>query len=182
MNRLLVFLFICFGFSIQSSAQTDTLKNWRLYPAKLKSSENIAKRSGDSTKTPELDYNQPDGKLRIEGNDQIDLLNAEIAEEGTFYGYTVQLAVSQQQQIIKDAKYKMLKLDPKIDWEAPYKEPNVYLYAGRFYDRNSAYAYKKSVQKYFPSAIVIGPKKLPLPTIEMPKSEEIINETPDNNQ
>ena len=53
--------------------------------------------------------------------------------------------------------------DISIDEE--YDQPNTYLFAGRFYDKNSAYKFKHKIKDNFPDALVIK-KKLSLPVLK----------------
>ena len=150
--------------SLSSFAQKDSTKsNWRLFPAKGEAIHNLEIKTSN-----ELDYNNLNGKVNISEDPQIQALNSKIAESPFIYGYTIQLAVSQSKSTIQSARYKILKSHPKIELDDPYKEPNIYLYAGRFYDRASAYAFKKEISSKFPNCIVIGPKKMNLPNVNMP--------------
>jgi hypothetical protein len=183
LNKLSVFpILLMFGLlsiSNIASSQRDTTKNWRLFPSQNDVSPTVGVHSNTFV-IDTLDFNLPDGTVEIAGDEEINALNTSLSENPCIYGYTIQVAVSQQKSVIQDARYKMIKLHPKVALDAPYLEPNLYLYAGRFYDRNSAYEFKHQISGYFPNAIVIGPKKLDLPVIEMPivPEEELV--TPGN--
>lgn len=124
-----------------------------------------------------LDYSQPDGSVTINQDNRIVGIGEQLKSEPYFYGYTLQLEVSQQKNVIKDARYKILKIKPDIELDDPYEAPNIYLYAGRFYDRVSAYQFKNEISKYFPNAIVVGPKKMELPRIPAPEKPKVENDS-----
>lgn len=151
----------------------DTLvgqKDWRLFPSKkmhIKDSVRPAKT---------LAFGQQ-GSVEVQKDNRIVAIENQLAEDAYFYGYTVQLEVSQQKSVIKDARYKILKLKPEVDLDDPYEAPNIYLYAGRFYDRVSAYQFKNDISKYFPNAIVVGPRRMDLPSIPMPEVNETIKDS-----
>ncbi len=149
--------------SLISTGQDDN--NWRLYKGKK---EKVVKLSDaptfDSTKK-ELNYNNPDGKVTVNQSWKIDSLDHQIAKKPFIYGYTIQIEVSQQTSIIKDSRYKFRKRYPDTPLDEKYNAPNTYLYAGRFYDKNSAYEFKNEIRKYFPNAIVIQ-NKMELPPLK----------------
>jgi len=62
------------------------------------------------------------------------------------------------------APVKAEKADDVVEEE--YDQPNTYLFAGRFYDKNSAYKFKHKIKSDFPDAIVIK-KKLSLPPLKL---------------
>ena len=53
----------------------------------------------------------------------------------------------------------------KSSLDEEYDQPNTYLYAGRFYDKNSAYKFKHEIKANFPDALVVK-KKLSLPALK----------------
>ena len=161
-NTIIVLLI---GLSISAQDTISKGKNWRLFPSnKLELNESKI----DSLK--QLDYTRMDGRVKVFQDERIDKIGEELSQKPYFYGYTIQLAVGQQKNIIKDARYKILKISPDIELDDPYESPNIYLYAGRFYDRTSAYQYKNEISDHFPNAIVVGPKKMDLPVIHMPEA------------
>lgn len=150
------------GFGQDSIKQT---KNWRLFP-----SETVTINEGiKDSSHKKLNYTSTTGKVQVFQDNRLNTIETELREKPYIYGYTLQLEVSQQKNIIKDARYKILKISPNIELDDPYESPNIYLYAGRFYDRSSAYQYKNEISNHFPNAIVVGPKKMDLPRIKMPE-------------
>lgn len=150
---------ICTAFQAQD---TITKNDWRVFPSK-KVVLNDSTRQASS-----LVYNK-NGSVEVKKDTRITSVEKQMADHPYIYGYTVQLEVSQQKAVIKDARYKILKIKPEVDLDDPYEAPNIYLYAGRFYDRVSAYQFKNEIAKYFPNAIVVGPRKMDLPSISMPQ-------------
>ena len=144
-------------------------KNWTLYPKK-KLELNTKNDSVNSVKK-ELDYNAPDGKIKIYQTSSIDTIQEELASAPFIYGYTVQIEVSQQKEIIKKARYRFLKSYPDMPLDEYYNQPNTYLYGGRFYDKNTAYEFKQNLTQYFPDAIVIR-KKMDLPPLSKKDDSE----------
>ncbi len=184
MINKITFLFllsIVFNFTIAQ----DTIKpsgNWRLFPA----NKTALVFQDTANKHKELNYSNANGKTQVFQDSRIDKIESELREKPYIYGYTLQLEVSQQKNVIKDARYKILKISPDIELDDPYESPNIYLYAGRFYDRHSAYQYKNEISKHFPNAIVVGPKKMDLPVIHtpeaiIPQNDSILIEDPRNN-
>ncbi len=158
-----------------SGVAQDTLTNndWRLYPSKQEGKLDTTK----LLKPQQLDYARPDGSVTIHQDNRIVGIGKQLKSSPYFYGYTLQLEVSQQKSTIKEARYKILKIKPDIELDDPYEAPNIYLYAGRFYDRISAYQFKNEIAKYFPNAIVVGPKKMELPRIPEPEIPEVENDS-----
>lgn len=154
----------------------DTIEkkgDWRLFPAKMEG-------KADTIKTLQprvLNFNAPEGYVNIIHDARIDGIGKQLESEPYIYGYTIQLAVSQQKSVIKEARYRILKMKPDIELEDPYEAPNIYLYAGRFYDRVSAYQFKNEISKYFPNAIVVGPRKMDLPRMQEPELPEVKNDS-----
>lgn len=175
--RLILIVLFAIAFSGGTFAQ-DTIpakNDWRLFPAK----KNMAAKLDTSKmlQPKQLDYLRPDGVVAIHQDARIDGIGSQLKSEPYFYGYTLQLEVSQQKSVIKEARYKILKIKPEIELDDPYEAPNIYLYAGRFYDRVSAYQFKNEISKYFPNAIVVGPRKMELPRIPEPEMPKVENDS-----
>lgn len=162
-SHTLILVAICLAAFGQDTIKPT--KNWRLFPAEK--AELYISPIDSSGK--ELNYANMNGKVQVFQDNRLDLIEAELRDQPYIFGYTLQLEVSQQKSIIKDARYKILKISPNIELDDPYESPNIYLYAGRFYDRSSAYQYKNEISDHFPNAIVVGPKKMDLPVIKMPE-------------
>jgi len=128
--------------------------DWTIF----KKRENTDTNAVQSDSLRQLNYNQPEGKLIINQSSEIDSLTEKISREPFINGYTVQIEVSQQKSVIRDARYKFLKKFPDVSLDDKYNAPNTYLYGGRFYDRNTAYEFKNEIRSYFPDAIVIQMK------------------------
>lgn len=162
--------------SVGYSQDTIVKKNdWRLFPSKKDVSAKM-----DTTKElkpQQLNYGRPDGTVTVDQDARIDGIGKQLKSEPYFYGYTLQLEVSQQKSAIKEARYKILKIKPDIELDDPYEAPNIYLYAGRFYDRISAYQFKSEISKYFPNAIVVGPRKMELPRMPEPEMPKVENDS-----
>lgn len=164
---------LCIGIFTSYGQDTIGIKDWRLFPAKMDSKIDTSK----LLKPQKLDYNRPDGVVNIHQDNRINGICEHLKTEPYFYGYTLQLEVSQQKNVIKDARYKILKIKPDIELDDPYEAPNIYLYAGRFYDRVSAYQFKNEISNHFPNAIVVGPKKMDLPRLALPEPPKIENDS-----
>lgn len=163
--------------STLSYAQDTTGKksDWRLFPAKKDLSLKLD--TNNKMRPQHLDYSRPNGVVKVNQDTRIDAIGKQLKSEPYFYGYTLQLEVSQQKSVIKDARYKILKIKPDIELDDPYEAPNIYLYAGRFYDRVTAYQFKNDISKYFPNAIVVGPRKMELPRVEEPVMPKVENDS-----
>ena len=139
--------------------------NWRLFPGKEMKVKPIAATFAIDSTEKKLNYNTPDGKINISQPASIDSLTNKHKRSSYILGYTVQLEVSQQTSRIRDARYRLLKIQPNAPIEEIYAAPNTYLYGGAFYTRTDAYEFKNSIKSYFPNAIIIS-KKLKLPPIQ----------------
>jgi hypothetical protein len=173
--RLYILITIVFGALMSTYAQDTLQKNddWRLFPSKMENKLDTTK----LLQPQQLDYSRPDGIVTVNRDNRIMAIGEQLKSEPYFYGYTLQLEVSQQKSVIKDARYKILKIKPDIELDDPYEAPNIYLYAGRFYDRISAYQFKNEISKHFPNAIVVGPRKMELPRMPEPEIPEVENDS-----
>ena len=70
-------------------------------------------------------------------------------KEKNISGFTVQIEVSQQTNIIKDARLKFIKAFPDYPIFDEYIAPNTYLFVGRFYDKNNALAFQHKIKSKF---------------------------------
>ena len=154
--------------------------SWRTYQKNKDAKKTSLKHKNDSTKEHkndttffsqndtvkrELNYDGNIGTINITQSSKIDSLTNKIGRRPFINGYTIQIEVSQQKEIIKKARYMFLKYNPDIPLDEKYEQPNTYLFAGRFYDKNSAYEFKHEIRSNFPNAIVIQ-KKLNLPPLK----------------
>ena len=112
----------------------------------------------------ELNYNilnSEKSQLIILKDKRIDLLEDKLKKEKKILGFTVQLEVSQQTNIIKDTRLKFIKAYPKYPIFDEYIAPNTYLFAGRFYDKNDALAFQYKIKAAFINTMVIKKSILP---------------------
>lgn len=153
-------LFIAFTTTTGYSQDND----WRTYkknPSKLATTD---KQQLDTSKK-ELVFTKNEGQVTIRQDAKIDSLTNQIGRKPFINGYTIQIEVSQQKSIIRNARYVFIKHNPDVTIDEVYEQPNTYLYAGRFYDKDSAYEFAHQIRRDFPDAIVIQ-KKLNLPPLK----------------
>lgn len=164
-------ILITLNFSSNLISQDD----WRLFPSIDSSNNNIT-----DTVKPQLDYSLNNGLINIYKDPRIDSIQKELAEEPTIMGWTVQILVSQQKEEIKNTRIKFLKAFPDHQLFDEYKTPNTYLYAGKFYDKISAYHFKNEIRVLFENTRVIK-RIIELPVLPDKKvlNNELI-ESPDN--
>ena len=143
-------------------------ESWKLFPSTAKKEASaINLNTLDTTAraiNTDLTFDK-DGIVVVHQPADIDSLTQFHKNNPYILGYTVQLEVSQQNSKIRDARYKILKIQPDVHLEETYIAPNTYLYGGVFYDRNDAYEFKYYILQSFPNAIVIS-KKMQLPPLE----------------
>ena len=156
----IVCLLIVLSSSVIFSQDTD----WRTYKKSSNTTTSTAKQQNDTVKK-ELNYNGKQGSVIISQDPKIDSLTNKIGKKPFINGYTVQIEVSQQKSIIRDSRYLFIRNNPDISLDEEYDQPNTYLFAGRFYDKNSAYKFKHKIKANFPDALVIK-KKLSLPSLK----------------
>ncbi len=140
-------------------------KNWRLFPGKEVKASSVDSLITQDSIIKKLDFSQKRGTITVHQQSVIDSLTSKHKNNPYILGYTVQLEVSQQTSKIRDARYRLLKLQPDAPIEENYSAPNTYLYGGSFYTRTDAYEFKNAISTSFPNAIVIA-RKLALPPIE----------------
>ena len=163
-------LSLCTIISLCSFAQDD---NWMLYKNNTDTTSLTIQL--DSVKS--LNYSLPEGNILIDQPSELDSLSSKRKNHPFIYGYTLQIEVSQQKTIIRNSRYRFIKNHPGIPLESDFESPNTYLYAGRFYDRFTAFQFKNEIKKTFPNAIVIK-KKLDLPVL--PESAPPAPQTPED--
>ena len=141
-------LFISLNITIAQNTLTT-------YPANMDS--NTIKHQNASV-LKELKYNNLNSnksQLLILKDERIDLLEEKIKGEKNIIGFTVQLEVSQQTDIIKNARLKFIKAFPDHPIFDEYIAPNTYLFSGRFYDKNDALAFQHKIKSDFMDTMVI---------------------------
>jgi len=153
-------LLIILSSSVIFAQDTD----WRTYKKSSNTTNSVAIQQKDTVKK-ELNYNGKQGSVVISQDPIIDSLTNKIGKKPFINGYTVQIEVSQQKSIIRDSRYLFIRNNPDISLDEEYDQPNTYLFAGRFYDKNSAYRFKHKIKANFPDALVIK-KKLSLPALK----------------
>jgi hypothetical protein len=156
----IVCLLIVLSSSVIFAQDTD----WRTYKKSSNTTNNVAIQQKDTVKK-ELNYNGKQGSVVISQDPEIDSLANKIGKKPFINGYTVQIEVSQQKSIIRNSRYLFIRNNPDISLDEEYDQPNTYLFAGRFYDKNSAYRFKHKIIANFPDALVIK-KKLSLPALK----------------
>lgn len=163
MKKYILVLFTLIAFNIYSQNE-----NWKLFPStEKKEASAVNLKALDSTSkllNTNLSFDK-EGTVIVHQPADIDSLTEFHKNNPYILGYTVQLEVSQQNSKIRDARYKILKIQPDVHLEETYIAPNTYLYGGAFYDRNDAYEFKHYIRQSFPNAIVIS-KKMQLPPLE----------------
>lgn len=162
MKYIIIFISILF---VSSTIFAQEKNDWRLFPGKNKTESAVNLQNKKDSTSNTLDYSNIDGEINIIQPKSIDSLTSKHKRNPYILGYTVQLEVSQQSSKIRDARYKLLKIQPDAPIEENYAAPNTYLYGGSFYTRTDAYEFKNAINSSFPNAIVIS-RKLALPTIE----------------
>ncbi len=154
---------VCLLIVLSSSVIFAQDTSWRTYKKSSNTTNSVVIQQKDTVKK-ELNYNGKQGSVVISQDPKIDSLTDKIGEKPFINGYTVQIEVSQQKSIIRDSRYLFIRNNPDISLDEEYDQPNTYLFAGRFYDKNSAYKFKHKIKANFPDALVIK-KKLSLPTL-----------------
>lgn len=157
----------CFIIVLSSSVVFAQDTDWRTYKKSSATTDSLETQQKDTAKK-ELNYNGKKGTIVISQDPKIDSLANKIGENPFINGYTVQIEVSQQKSIIRDSRYLFIRNNPDVSLDEKYNQPNTYLFAGRFYDKNSAYKFKHKIQSDFPKAMVIK-KKLNLPPLKLPQ-------------
>ena len=156
----IVCLIIVLSSSVIFAQETD----WRTYK-KSSHTKNIGVIPQNDTVKKELNYNGNQGNVVISQDLKIDSLTNKIGKKPFINGYTVQIEVGQQISIIRNSRSLFIRSNPDISLDEEYDQPNTYLFAGRFYDKNSAYKFKNEIKANFPDALVIK-KKLSLPSLK----------------
>ena len=156
----IICLIIVFSSSVIFSQETD----WRTYKKSSDTTVIDSVQKKDTIKK-ELNYNGEKGSVVITQDPKIDSLTNKIGRYPFVNGYTIQIEVSQQNSIIRNSRSLFIRNNPDISLDEEYDQPNTYLFAGRFYDKNSAYKFKHEIKANFPDALVIK-KKLSLPSLK----------------
>jgi len=148
--------------------------DWMLYPS---SDSNILEMNLNDTIKNKLNYKLNNGEVNIFKDLRIDTIQKEISKKPTILGWTIQILVSQQKEEIKNTKIKFLKAFPDQQLFDEYKTPNTYLYAGRYYDKISAYNFQNELSVLFQNTRVLK-KEIELP--KLPKKRHL-NDQKSNN-
>ena len=156
----IIYLLTVLSTSFAFAQDTD----WRTYK-KSTHTTNSREIHQKDTAQKELNYNGKQGEVILHQDPKIDSLTSKIGKKPFINGYTIQIEVSQQKSIIRNSRSLFIRNNPEISLDEEYDQPNTYLYAGRFYDKNSAYKFKHQIKANFPDAIVVN-KKLSLPALK----------------
>ena len=159
-------LFVVLRSSIVVAQDTD----WRTYKKSANATKPLDTQQKDTVKK-ELNYNGEQGEIIIFQDPKIDSLTTKIGEKPFINGYTIQIEVSQQKSIIRNSRSLFIRNNPDTSIDEEYDQPNTYLFAGRFYDKNSAYKFKHAIKANFPDALVVK-KKLSLPSLQTDLKKE----------
>ena len=157
----IVCLIIVLSSSVIFAQETD----WRTYKKSSHTKSSAVIEQNDTLKK-ELNFNGNQGNIIVSQDPKIDSLTNKIGKKPFINGYTIQIEVSQQKSIIRNSRYLFIRNNPDISLDEEYDQPNTYLFAGRFYDKNSAYKFKHKIKSDFPKAMVIK-KKLNLPPLKL---------------
>ena len=134
---------------------------WTTYPPSIDSNSIEIKYDSALNELKYNALNNNNSQLIILKDKRIDLLEDKLKEEKKIVGFTVQLEVSQQTNVIKDARLKFIKTFPKHPIFDEYIAPNTYLFAGRFYDKNDAIAFQYKIKSAFINTMVIKKSIVP---------------------
>lgn len=138
-------------------AQND----WTTYPS---NSDTILIKNIKDSSFKDLEFNSSNNEksqLVVVKDNRIDLLQQKLKKEKNISGFTVQLEVSQQTNVIKDARLKFIKAFPDHPIFDEYIAPNTYLFAGRFYDKNDALAFQHKIKAHFLNTMVVKKRIVP---------------------
>jgi hypothetical protein len=136
-------------------------EKWTLYPKKDSIAiDSSLKLSSVDTILNKGEYIHNDGELTIKKDIKIDSLAKYIKERTNFQGYTVQLIVSQINSEIKESRNKFIENFSDEFLFDEYIAPNIYLYAGKFCNKNDAYHFKEKISSVFQNTMII-PKGFP---------------------
>ena len=134
---------------------------WTTYPPSIDSNSIEIKYDSALNELKYNALNNNNSQLIILKDERIDLLEEKIKGEKNIIGFTIQLEVSQQTDIIKDARLKFIKAFPEHPIFDEYIAPNTYLFAGRFYDKNDALAFQHKIKSDFMDTMVIKKSIIP---------------------
>ena len=156
MRRTYSFIILAVSLNV-SIAQNE----WTTYPPSIDSNSIEIKYDSALNELKYNALNNNNSQLIILKDKRIDLLEDKLKEEKKIVGFTVQLEVSQQTNVIKDARLKFIKTFPKHPIFDEYIAPNTYLFAGRFYDKNDAIAFQYKIKTAFINTMVIKKRIVP---------------------
>ena len=100
------------------------------------------------------------GSLITNKNNRLDSLNNYLASYGKYSGYTVQIYITQETLKIRKIRKMFMTNFPERILFDEYKAPNIFLYAGKFQDYNSAELFKKELESVFKNTLILR-KKFP---------------------
>lgn len=151
-NIFILFLFIINGITIKSQ------EDWMLYPKKdsLITDTLTSKLIDFDTLSLKEKIFSDSGSLTINKNPKLDSIANYIRENSYFKGFTVQIAFSQINSEIKDIRKKFIENFPEDLIFDEYNAPNVYLFSGKFQNKNEAYLFKEKISTVFKNSMVIS--------------------------
>ena len=134
---------------------------WTTYPS---NTDTISINNTNDSSFKALKFNSSNdekSQLVVVKDNRIDLLQEKLKNEKNISGFTVQIEVSQQTNIIKDARLKFIKAFPDYPIFDEYIAPNTYLFVGRFYDKNNALAFQHKIKSKFLNTMVVKKSIIP---------------------
>ena len=168
--NILKTIILCLLIILLSSTVFAQDTDWRTYKKSANAIKPLDRQQKDTVKK-ELNYNVEQGDIIIFQDPKIDSLTTKIGKKPFINGYTIQIEVSQQKSIIRNSRSLFIRNNPDTSIDEEYDQPNTYLFAGRFYDKNSAYKFKHAIKANFPDALVVK-KKLSLPSLQTDHKKE----------
>ncbi len=142
---------------LTNSLLVTSQDSWTLYPKKDSTTtiDSNSLSAIEDTNSAKNNFINQTGELTIEKNSKIDSIAKYIKEHTDFQGYTVQLVVSQINSEIKENRKKFIENFSDEFLFDEYIAPNIYLYAGKFYNKNDAYHFKEKISAVFQHTMII---------------------------
>ncbi len=145
--------------------------DWTLFPKKDTIQTDSSSLLSNSDTNSIKNFIHEEGELLLENNNKIDSLLKYIKDHTNYQGYTVQLVVSQINSEIKEIRKKFIENFSDEYLFDEYIAPNIYLYAGKFHNKNDAYHFKEKISSVFKHTMVI-PKGFPHSNLKQKKGNQ----------
>lgn len=152
-------------------AQTDSTKNWAVFPPKPK----LTIVTSDSLQIKPVSDKQ--GISKTNAPSEVQGITEELRQksEPKTKGYRVQVYLSQSKDEVLKIKAEFIKNFEDVEVYVDRKAPNYILKVGDFYNRFDANACKKKISSLYPNAIVVG-DDIQLPKIVLEEKTQNSNE------